>query len=275
MNTDEIKDYGLVVPVIEPDHYVRGTSPLPEDILQHDGDWTPYLPTYEAQAIKFETYGCAFFGTINATETLERKIKNSQPNYSERFPYIIADAQPPEGNDPHKVAETIRKNGLVNQAVLPMTDTLEEFMRPKPMTAELRALGEQYLNVFDFKHEWIFTNNPAKADRIALLREALQYSPVAISVTAWMRQGDLYIDRGQPNTHWVMCFRLEEVDGEICPVIFDSYEPRIKRLHPDHRIFMAKRYALLPSTYQEKLSGFQKIINAIRKLIEQLSLQKH
>lgn len=275
MNTEnEIKDYGFIPSVIEEDHYLAGA--LPKDILQSDGDWTPYLPTYECQAINFETSACAFFGTINSMETIEKKLKGGDPNHSERFPYNIAGAIPSSGNDPHTVAEIIRKNGMVDQSVLPMTKTIQEWMTPRPMTLELIDKGEEWLNQYDFKHEWIFTNNPKKEDRVALLKEYLKYSPVAMSVTAWHRAGDEYVDHGQPNTHWVMCFKLEEVDGEYFPIIFDSYTQNgspIKRLHPDHHIEMAKRYTLGPSTHQATLNRFQIWINQIQAMIEQLKRQ--
>ena len=46
------RSYGLVTPPIYASHYFAGI--LPKDILQLDGDWTNFLPTYESQAVNFE-----------------------------------------------------------------------------------------------------------------------------------------------------------------------------------------------------------------------------
>lgn len=235
-------NYGYHSSLIESDHYVFGASSLPKDILQADGNWEKYLPVFESQAVNFESDGCVPFGTIHAVVILMKKIFGGDFDYAERYIYNLANITPPIGSDPHAVAELIRKQGVITQALLPMTTTLTEYMTPRPMTATYLAEGSQWLTEHSFGHEWVWTNNPTRQVRIALLKEALQYSPVCLCVTAWHQKGDgTYEDLGQPNNHWVCCFKM---DGDS-PVIFDSYShdgSPIKTLDPDHHIEMAKRY---------------------------------
>ena len=262
-----MKTYGFIPSKIESDHYILGGTGLPKTILQPLGNWEQYLPTYEPQFENFETAGCSVWGTQNAIETLMKRIEMEEPNYSERFTYILARVRPP-GADPHAVAEVIRKDGLIDEALLPTdTATFEEFIKPDPMTQDLIDKGEEWLNKYDFGHEWIFTNNPSRQIRLPLLKEALQYSPVCISVSAWASDvNNLYVSNF-PNNHWVMCYGIE---GDSI-LVFDTYDQSKKKLHPDHEIMMAKRYYIGPSTRQEKLSWIEMILNWIQ---EQINLLK-
>ena len=176
------RSYGLVTPPIYASHYFAGT--LPKDILQLDGDWTNFLPTYESQAVNFETYACGVFGTTNATEILIQKIFSSNPNYAERYHYNLVGIIPPTGSDPQVVAESIRKNGMLDQAVLPMTSTLQEYETPRPMTVFYISEGKKWLMEHSFLHEWLWTQDIGKENRLTMMREYLQYSPLCISVTA-------------------------------------------------------------------------------------------
>ncbi len=233
---------GFVPSLIDNGQYVFGGSFLPKDVLQADGNWSAYLPTYEPQFNdSFDSFGCTTWGTQNALETLYKKIYGGEHNFSERYTYITSDTRPP-GNDPHTIAETIRKFGLVDNDVLPMTEDFDEFLRPTPMSKSLVSKGKKWLREIDYRHEWVFHNSPDKHKRVALLKEALQYSPVALSVTAWIKEGDVYVDNDQPNCHWTMCFGLKEENGETYPLIFDSYDQTLKVLHPDHHIECAKRF---------------------------------
>lgn len=266
---NKIKNYGFVPSPIDASHWMMlGASNLLKTVLQADGNWKPYMPVYEGQADVFETYGCTVFGTLNAYETLMKRKFGGEYNFSERFIYILANLVPP-GSDPHLIAETIRKKGLIKQETLPMTSTLEEFKRPNPLTKELLTEGEKFLAEFGIGNDWVFTNNPSKEARIALLKEALTYSPVCVSVTAWYEKDGLFIDTGQPNTHWCLLVDLEKRGDEYYPIVLDSYDlilygkstQALKTLHPDHRILMAKRYGI------EKQEVVQKQIGIIKQML--------
>lgn len=274
---NEIKNYGFDASKVELDstQYLAGsTSKLGDSILQADGDWTPYIPAYEPQfTAGYDTYGCTCFGTQNAIEMLMKKIHGGEFNFSERFNYILANIRPP-GADPHKVAEVIRTKGLINQELLPLAPSYEEFIQPDPMEQKYLDIGNEFLKDKEIRHEWIFTNNPKKADRIALLNHYLKRGTVCVSVTAWYQDDKgLYADNGQPNTHWCTLIRIDEENGEYYPVIIDSYDmilygkstAYVKKLHPDHQIYMAKRYNIVPKLTEEKRKSFLAILADILK----------
>lgn len=281
---NEIKNHGLVVEKVlgnlDDTHFLLGAnSKLGVDILQADGNWLPYIPAYEPQFTpNYETYGCTVFGTYNALEVLMKKLHGGDYNYAERFTYIPAEIRNP-GGDPHQVIEIIRKNGLVPQALMPLTDTYDQFIHPDPLTPDLIDEGLKFLNDKEVGHEWVFTNNPNTADRVQMLLYALQRGTVAVSVTAWYQDADgLYIDNGQPNCHWVALVDMElRVDGKYYPIIIDSYDLIMngvstafkKTLHPEHKMVMAKRYAITPKvalTDAQKKSFLAQLLDLLKKL---------
>ncbi len=267
-----MKNYGFVPSKIESDHYILGGGQLPKIILQANRNWKDYLPTWESQIDKgYETYGCTVYGTLNALETVLDRLNGHPYDYSERFNYILADVKAP-GADPHYVSEIIRKYGVIEQAELPMTNTYTEFNSPKPMTVDKLSKGQTWLGQYSFGHEWVFTNCPSKESRTALVREALQYSPICVSVSAWYEQNGLFVDNGIPNNHWTLCYGIDD-DGGL--LIFDSYalvqdgNPTncFKKLHPDHKVQMAKRYYIEAKKNEEKLSWFATILKGIAEAL--------
>ncbi len=257
--------YGFVRPVIETDHYILGSSALPRVVVQPSGQWDDFLPDYEPQFNQnYDTDGCAVWGTENAIEIFGKKITGRELNYSERFIYILAGVRPP-GADPHHIAEVIRANGLIDDSELPMTNSFSEFLKPNPMTSKYLGEGKGWLNVFEFGHEWLFAQPTTKDNRIKLIKEALQYSPVAISVSAWHLEGDIYVDAHQPNCHWCVCFGWD--DDKQAWKVFDSYDQSIKLYSFDSMVDFAKRYHLVVKNKDEQISLIKRIIQAITDFI--------
>ncbi len=239
--------YGFVKPSITNDNFVFGSAlSLGQEILQHDGQWDDYLPAYEIQDDKFETAACTIYGTENCIEILSKKLYDQEFNFSERYPYILAPIRPP-GGDPHKVAECIRHFGLVEQWDLPMTDTFEEFVLPDPMSDYLLKKGKRWLEKNDFGHEWLFTSNPSQETRTALFMQALRYSPLGVSVSAWYEDGGVYKDLNLPNNHWCSLYGWNAKGWKL----FDSYDHSLKILSFDHHVEYAKRYSLKPRLQKE------------------------
>ena len=237
-----MKNYGLVLKKPEAEAYVLGAAnQLPKIVLRSDSDWSPFLPTYEAQEDKYETYGCTVWGTQNIIETMLKFLEGVEYNFSERYNYILARVRPP-GADPHIVAETIRKQGLIKNELLPLTDTYDEFIKPDPMTTNYLFQGSLFK--YTLKHElvWGWNQKITEEERYKRIKEALQYSPLGVSVTAWHEQNGVYIDQGQPNTHWTMLYGI----GEKGYLIFDSYDHSHKVLSFDHHIEVCKRFQLIP-----------------------------
>lgn len=269
-----MKNYGFLPSQIDGEQYIFGASSLPKIILQSDRNWKPYLPKWESQLEKFDCYGCVPFGTLNAVETILERLNGGEYDFSERYTYNLAGINPP-GSDPQFVSEVIRKYGLIEQAELPFTDTLEEFMKPRPMAVDKLSKGLDWLKKYDFGHEWVWTSYPGKERMIALVREALLYSPVCVSVSAWYEEDGVFVDNGLPNGHWTLCYGIDD-DGGL--LIFDSYaliydgeiKNAFKKLHPDHKVLCAKRYHLEAKVEGEKLSWIAKILKWLLGDVEEL-----
>ena len=184
---------------------------------------------------------CTVYGTLNAIETMFKRIFNVEENYSERYTGVLAGTTQ-GGNSPHKVAETIRKTGVIADRLLPFQPDInewDEFYSPKPMDPTLQEIGTGWLRAFDFKHEWVFTPsmNLTPKQKAEKIREALKYSPVAVSVSAWRQKGDVYVkDVGEPDNHWCMLYAPD--------MVFDSYDNTKKRLEPNYDHQFAKIYYL-------------------------------
>ncbi len=227
-----IKEFGFLEDVITEEDYILGAN-LPLEVINESQNWEEWLPVFEHQASRFETAGCTAFATLNQIECYMKKVFDFEPNYSDRFIYNVAKIIPP-GAPPSRAYEAIRKKGVIDEGLLPYNNSLEEYSEPRPMLSGYIRNGKDWLSKYEFKHEWITNPNPAK------IKEALKYSPVALSVTAWMEENGLYVDYGQRNTHWTLAYKVE--DDKIH--IFDSYEGR-KILHPDHNTKFAKRIRIV------------------------------
>jgi hypothetical protein len=280
--TPEIKNYGFVKPTVDETHYqVLGgllLSPLPDIIIQPDHNWRSFVSVFERQFGEgWDTYGCTVFGTLHCLATMLKQKYGKDYDFAERFIYNLAEVMPP-GADPHLIAETIRKNGVVEQKELPMTDSLEKFASPRPMTQELIDKGHSWLKKFGFKHEWVYTekDNLSLDKRQQLIREHLKYSPLGASVTAWKKneKGE-YISDGKPNTHWVEITDIED-DGKIW--VNDTYAPCQKLLSADHDIGFVKRYFLecLPGPVERPAgkSRWQEFWEMVMQILEAVFSKK-
>lgn len=268
-----MKDYGLVAPKLESQHYFFNTGrSLGKMIIRPDGNWEQFLPTYEPQFNEFyDTYGCTVWGTQNALETIYKQQKGEEINFSERFTYILAGITPP-GADPHYVAETIRKQGLIEDKDLPFVSTYNEFLTPTPMTKELLEKGKKWLTQWEMGHEWVFMLENNAQRRLTLMKEALLYSPLCVSVTAWIKEGDYYIDQGIPNNHWCEVYKID--DKGI--YVFDSYDQAKKVLSLKHNILWCKRYTLITKldSIKEQLDVVQIMVNLLKKVIDLFTKKK-
>lgn len=234
---------GFVEPKITETHYIEGDGRLlGATVLNPSANWEKSLPDFEYQAKMFETYGCTDWGLENQMQTHHKYLYGEEINYDERYIYNLVPINPP-GADPQDTYEAARRFGMIS-GFLPMTETLEEFKKPRPMTEPYLAEGKKWNLKYFFDHDWVLTGEPDPEK----LRTKLKDSSLGVSVTAWIEENGVYVDKGQPNTHWCLLYKMDDTYYYI----FDSYEPKLKRLPiKDHKICYAKRIVFRKRTPEE------------------------
>ena len=261
-----MKDYGLIESLQELGAYILGDGNVPFIPYQEDGNWEPFLPKYESQSDRYETLCCTVFGTQNAIETLYKRLYGIEPNYSERYTALLSGLKGTKGTDPQIPCEAIRKEGLVDQEVMPMTRKKEEFFDMTGLTGSIRAKGQNWLVNHLFQHDWVWKGKKP-ANYKELLKEALQTSPLGVSVYAWDEENGVYVSKGDKNNHWCMLYKIDE---EGYPWVFDSYSHEKKRLSKDHNIKQAKRFHLLLKTNK----GVSSLVTILEEILKRLKLMK-
>lgn len=200
---------GFIEPKIETSgpkaHYVLGGGNVPKIVLRPSGDWSD-IPDKEVQNRRFETNNCTAFNTLSRVEKMVFVIDGVKVNYSDRFLGVVAGTYPP-GNDPHLVAEAIRKYGCIPEEMMPFSDDLanvDEYYSWKGVDKEAcLAEGRKWLEKWEFMHEWVFLPGDPKSIRIPSMVEALTLCPPAVAVYAWEKDGrGLYVDKGRQPNHW-------------------------------------------------------------------------
>ena len=251
----------LTEPIKEEDWIFGGqVTELKGTVAVPNGDWTPWLPSEERQAPDYETNACASFGTLNALETIERQ-RGTVRNYSDRFVAKGSGTDPARGNTPHAVAEFIRKKGLVSETDWPYeAETVQEFYAMLPQ--RLYELAFSFLQRCEFKHEYVITSPE-------MLKEALKYSPLGISVNLWPTDDGIYYKpEGQRDNHWVTLVGYQDKKHWV---VFDSYAPFVKFIRWNTAFEVAKRYHLGPPTQQSIMTLIiEQMTSLIALLREQL-----
>jgi len=268
-----LKNYGYKPPVIEEKNYVLGgILSAPYEVLQEDGNWKPYLPeTEEQRSESYETNACTIYGTLNAIETLMFRKFGVKKNYCERFTAIMSGLQP-DGNDPHKVAESIRKNGVIEDFNLPFSTNIrsfEEYMTPNPMSKYYLDLGKKWLEEYEFKHEYVFNSFDSLKAKQEKMIKALKSSPLGVSVSAWQKNDEgLYYKFGMDN-HWTLLI-VNYVEGKYWEV-FDSYDGFIKKLVWDYDFGICKRYHIEKRPTQEEKNMYYSMLELMKQLLNIMS----
>lgn len=261
------REYGYRPGPIEEKEHIYGGGHNPQKvIINPTGDYRPYAPSFEPQAEKFETWACAVFAILRAIATQYKLLTGKELNSSERFIYILAQIREP-GSDPHKVAEIIREHGLIPQEKLPMPDTYKEFLTPDPMEVALLILGQQFLDEWEIKHEWVWKDDEPQHSKKDKLKQIMKYGTVCVSVYGWKKNGLVYFkDESDQDNHFTF---LEFIDDKDFNHIFDSYDKDRKVLEPNYNFNRAKVFFLFKRTEPRNPQESQKFvrIGILKRLI--------
>ena len=238
--TTDIKNYGLKLSEsdITPDQYTLGGGQLSSITLQPDRNWKPFLPKTELQYnTNLDTNACYIYGSLNTLEILLNRLYGSDHNYAERFIAFYVNHNFVGGN-PHDALEKIRNEGNIPEELLPFTSeiTKQDYLLPK-MKVGLEVEGQKFLQKYTVKHDWLFL--PRDTNKAEILWQALQYSPIGVSVLAWQKDGEYYSKPvGATDSHWCVV-----VGGEYEKYweVFDTYDETIKKLAWDYDFNFSKR----------------------------------
>jgi len=181
--------------------WVGGT--IPYEVKLESGDWRPYLPVAEKQKNPVETMACVTFSDLNVLEIQAKQQGGSEPNWSDRFIAKLSDTTP-QGNYLDKVADTVRKFGLVQESdwPTPPNATWATYYADIPQEVINRATK------VDIAYEGIVASESE-------LRHHLKQCPLQIIIL-----------KDDP-THAVTLVALE---GKTA-YYFDSYSPFLKEVH--------------------------------------------
>lgn len=266
----EINDGFIAPEIIEEEEYVLGAGQVIQDPLMENANWSESLPDNEAQFTpEFDSKACVTFVILNCIEILLKTKFGLTKNFSERYVGILAD-NTPRGNTPQRVAETIRRTaGLILQEELELDSSIrswEEFHQPKPMRTSLLRLGQEWLQNWEFKHEWLWRGNIPLEQKQFLMKTALSVSPLGVSVYAWARNPETGLyekPEGAKDGHF--CTVYGYVEGKKW-LVLDHYPPFLKELDWNFNFEYGKRFALYKRVKGQQ-TWYQKLLAFISRIL--------
>lgn len=179
----------------EYDYQAGANSPINRVILKEDTHWKDIKIDNEIQVVnygylnQYDTLMCVSFnGTTDAIEYIMMQqiklgiipswkvdwlrnkgyFKNNQLNFNERFTAIMGETTE-LGAYQYKVADGIRKYGLIPQDMFPFADNFRDNIDKRFVTQEMYDLGKEFISLFKINYEWVDSNSS---------KEFLKYSPL-------------------------------------------------------------------------------------------------
>ena len=246
MENTQLKNFGLIPendlgPTDDRDFVLGTATETKKIVLSPERDYTFALPKVELQyGYGFDTGCCVTFSALNTVETYVKARYGLDWNKSDRFT-AVRSGTTIYGNSFGVVAESIRKDGLVDEAQWPWTpdiNTWDKYMAP--VSPEVIALGRKNASQVDLKHEWVGWGG----SNTELLWEALLYGPQQVSVHTWGKLVNGVYQRFEnaekiPTNHGVMLFGGEY--GKSWK-IFDHYDKSIKTMAWDYYFGSSKQF---------------------------------
>lgn len=171
MNIFPIKNTGLIP--LPPRVDFVGAS-LPYEVVLGDGDWRPYLPVGEPQAVPqpnpvLETFACVSFSNNNCAE-IQLKQQGVNVNFSDRFLAKLSGTTK-QGNNFEAVYGTNLIYGRVMENQWPVLTnyTWDSYYSSIPQSVKSKAI------YYDEKREYIATD-------LQTLKYYLKHTPIQITI---------------------------------------------------------------------------------------------
>lgn len=243
----------FLYPQIKKEAFRFGSRQLTGTLLRPDGDWRPFTPPEELQNIRgIESSACYVEASQHTIATiLEEQYKVIDQNYSSRFNALLSDGTE-QGGSPIDGAQSIRHDGLIPDALLPFSDAVqswEDFHSFKGGDeTKCREEGKNWLAQWKPEYDIVIERLDSVDEKFKKLKDALKYSPIPISVTAWYEKDGLYIKPAfARDNHLVECVFVDE---ENHPYIWDTYAPFLKKLDKNYDFEFGMRWGI--SKVEEK-----------------------
>ena len=257
-----LRNYGLqILPPKQTDYVLGGLTKLPKTVLQPTGQWDAFLPLPEFQALGVETMACTCFGTLSAVEVLIKRLFGNEKNFSDRWLAQKAKISP-SGADPHAVAEVLRNH---DDSACPYQSRWDYTVQQNTWDLFYQNPPEEVSQFATKDFEYVFSHEYVPST-IEAIKEALTYSPLGVSVAAWIPNGDVYFKpEGARDNHWCVAYGWTEKNGRFLLKIFDSYDNTTKLY--DGMPLIIKRYHLAKKTSKPKLTWLQLICRFFGKKV--------
>lgn len=261
----------FVYPDVKDEDFKFGSGDLAGTPLRGDGDWRDYLPPEEDQNIRgIESSACYVEASQHAIATIEEEqFGEADNNYSARFNALLSNGTPTGGN-PLQGADSMRTDGLVPDSLMPFGDYINswsDFHSFKGVIESIvRAKGKEYLGKKILGYDVVCQRSEPVATKYLKLKQALQYSPCPVSVTAWYEKNGIYYKPdGLDDNHLV---ELVYIDADNHPYIRDTYYPYLKKLDANFNFDFGMRWSVEKKTEEKDwLSAFLDKILALLKSV--------
>lgn len=222
-----------------PEDYMAGeATQLTFEERLPSGNWLPYAPEGEKQFNQSaDSLSCVTFAETSGVEIQEKFLTGRDVNYSDRFT-AKRSGTTRQGNYLYKVADAIRKEGLVAESSYPTPETYtwDEYHAeiPESLLSKLLAEGQEWLKTHEVKYEWV---------EKSLWQQHLKHAPLTVIIPG----------------HAIEAIILSIDDAVV--TYFDSYEPYVKTAPLSAFDQYALKLVLTmkgPSMYQSVLVDNQK-----------------
>lgn len=189
---------------------------IPFQVVNESGDWRSFVVAHEKQRDPLETKACVTFSLHNNIE-IQHKFKGIDINLSDRFTAKMSNTQQ-NGNTFERVADSVRKVGVVNEADwsnVPKIELWNEYYKDIPQSVSAKATK------IDLNYGVI----PRSTDYVGALKQALKQCPLWITVP-----------HPDPNH----AITLLHIEGQDKAYVQDHYSYQVKTMSVSKIAYAAK-----------------------------------